>query len=162
MVLGPVRVRSMRVLQVAPSADPELARTLLGIQRAAYALEATLIDDDRIPVLHEDVGDLQSAGLLWLAAFVDRRLVGAVEWRENDEELDVHRLVVAPEMHRRGVGSALIREILQRAGSRRTVVSTGRDNAPARSMYEQLGFVRVEDEEVVPRLWVTRYSWTAG
>jgi hypothetical protein len=29
-------------------------------------------------------------------------------------------------------------------------------------MYEQLGFVRMEDEEVVPGLWVTRYSWTAG
>jgi GNAT superfamily N-acetyltransferase len=152
----------MRVLQVAPSADPELARTLIGIQHAAYALEATLIDDDRIPALHEDVDDLRSAALLWLAAFVDRRLVGAVGWSENDEELDVDRLVVAPEMHRRGVGSALIREVLQRAGIRRIVVSTGRDNAPATSMYEQLGFVHMEDEEVVPGLWVTRYSWTAG
>ena len=102
----------MRVLQGAPSADPELARTLLGIQHAAYALEATLIDDDRIPALHEDVEDFRSAALLWLAAFVDRRLVGAAGWSENDEELDVDRLVVAPEMHRRGVGSALIREVL--------------------------------------------------
>ena len=139
-----------------------LARTLLGIQHAAYALEATLIDDDRRPALHEHVEELRSAALLWLAAFVDRRLVGAVGWSENDEALDVDRLVVAPEMHRRGVGSALIREVLQRAGKRRTVVSTGRDNAPAKCMYEQLGFVRVEDEEVVPGLWVTRYSWTAG
>ena len=121
-----------------------------------------MIDDDRIPALHEDVEDLRSAELPWVAAFVDRRLVGAVGWRENDEELDVDRLVVAPEMHRRGVGSLLIRDVLQRAGSRRVVVSTGRDNAPATSMYEQLGFVRLEDEEVVPRLWVTRYSWTAS
>ena len=156
------QAQDVRVLQVAPSADPELARILLGIQCAAYALEATLIDDDRIPALHEDVEYLRSAELLWVAAFVDRRLVGAVGWRENDEELDVDRLVVAPEMHRRGVGSALIRDVLQRAGSRRVVVSTGRDNAPATSMYEQLGFVRQEDEEVVPRLSVTRYSWTAS
>src|SRR3954468_1261938 len=35
----------VRVLQVDPSADPELAWTLLGIQHAAYAVEAALIDD---------------------------------------------------------------------------------------------------------------------
>jgi len=29
-------------------------------------------------------------------------------------------------------------------------------------MYEHLGFVRVEDEEVIPGLWVTRYRWTAA
>ena len=42
--------------------------------------------------------------LIWLADFVDRRLVGALGWRENDEALELDRLVVAPEMHRHGVG----------------------------------------------------------
>ncbi len=79
----------MRVLHVIPCANPELARTLLKIQHAAYALEAPLIDDDRIPALHEDVEDLGSAPLLWLAAFIDGRLVGALAWSENDEELDI-------------------------------------------------------------------------
>ncbi len=111
----------MRVLQVAPCANPELARTLLEIQQAAYALEATLIDDDRIPALHEDAEDLRSAPLLWLAASIDGRLVGALAWSENDAELDIDRLVVTPDMHRRGVGSALVREVLQRAGKRRAV-----------------------------------------
>jgi hypothetical protein len=94
----------MRVLQesVTTSADPELARTLLGIQHAAYALEATLIDDDRIPALHEHVE------------------------------------------------------------GRRIVESTGRHNAPASSSYEQLGLLHMRDVEVIPGLWVTRYSWTAG
>ncbi len=159
---SPGHAERMRVLQVTPCANPELARTLLKIQRAAYALEATLIDDDRIPALHEDVEDLRSAPLLWLAAYIDGRLVGALAWSENDEELDIDRLVVAPDMHRRGVGSALVREVLQRAGKRRAVASTGRDNSPAKAMYEQLGFTRTEDEEVIPGLWVTRYSRTAG
>ena len=38
------QAQDVRVLQVAPSADPELARILLGIQHAAYAIEATLLD----------------------------------------------------------------------------------------------------------------------
>ena len=151
----------MRVRRVAPSTDHDLARTLLGIQHAAYALEATLIDDDRIPALHEDVDDLVSARLLWLAAFIDQRVVGAVGWSEDDDELDIDRLIVAPAMHRRGVASALIREVQRLAGTRRISVSTGRGNHPAEKMYEQLGFVHTEDEEVVPGLWVTRYSWVA-
>lgn len=66
---------TLRILQVVPAADPELARTLLEIQHAAYAVEATLILDDRIPALHEDVEYLRCAPLL-LAAFADGRLVG--------------------------------------------------------------------------------------
>ena len=108
----------MRIRQVNPNTEQELARALLGIQHAAYALEAALIDDDRIPALHEDVDDLLAANLLWLAAFIDRRLVGAVGWSEDHEELDIDRLIVAPAMHRRGAGSALIREVQLRAGNR--------------------------------------------
>ena len=130
------------------------------IQHAAYALEATLIDDDRIPALHEDIDDLRSAPLLWLAPSVDGCVVGALGWSQSDEEIDIDRLIVAPDMHRRGVGSALVREVLQRAGNRRTVVSTGRDNIPAKAMYEQLGFARIEDEEIIPGLWVSRYRRT--
>ena len=152
----------MDVVQVNPGTDPELARTLLGIQQAAYALEAALIGDDRIPALHEDVEDLQSAELMWLAAFVDDRLVGALAWSENDQVFDIEKLVVAPDMHRRGIGSALIRDIRHRAGARHIVVSTGRDNTPAATMYRRLGFEQIEDQEVLPGLWVTRFGWTAS
>ncbi len=141
----------MHVLQVDPSADPELARTLLGIQHAAYAVEAGLIDDARIPALHEDVEDLLSAALLWLVATIDNQLVGGVAWSETDNLLDIDRLIVSPEMHRRGVGSTLIREVLQRAGNRRVVVSTGRDNTPARRKYEQLGIHRCQYRPGAPR-----------
>ncbi len=152
----------MRILEGTPNADHELARALLAIQHAAYAREAILIGDDRIPGLHEDVDDLRAAPLLWLTARVGQRLVGAVGWTEDGQELDVDRLVVAPDMHRRGVGSSLVATVLRRAGTRRVLVSTGRDNIPARTLYEQLNFVRIDDSEVIPGLWVSRYSWTAG
>src|SRR4029078_4984885 len=100
----------MRVRRVAPSTDHDLARTLLGIQHAAYALAATLIDDDLIPALHENVDDLVSARLLWLAAFIDQRVVGAVGWSEDDDELDIDRLIVAPAMNPRRVAVAPSRE----------------------------------------------------
>jgi ribosomal protein S18 acetylase RimI-like enzyme len=150
------------MVEVSPNSDPVLAQALLEVQHAAYAREAVLIDDDRIPALHENLDDLRSAPLLWLAVLVDLRLVAAVGWSQSDEEVDIDRLVVAPQMHRRGMGSALVRELLGRAGGRRVTVSTGRDNTPARCLYEQLGFERIDDGEVIPGLWVTRYSRAAG
>jgi GNAT superfamily N-acetyltransferase len=145
------------IRDVVPAADAELARALLRVQHAAYAIEAALIEDDRIPALQEDLPDLQQAPLRWLVAVIDDQLSGAVAWKENTDEFDIDRLFVAPSAHRCGVGLALVGEVLRRAGARRTTVSTGRGNDPARALYERLGFSRVNDQEVMPGLWVIHY-----
>jgi RimJ/RimL family protein N-acetyltransferase len=41
-------------------------------------------------------------------------------------------------------------------------VTTGRDNTPARILYERLGFTWTGDAEVVPGLWVSAYTWAAS
>ena len=131
-----------------PGDDEALAEGLLKLQHAAYAREAALIGDDRIPPLHENVEDLRRTPLRWLGVFTDGYLIGAVAWMEDSVEVDLHRLIVDPSTARRGIGLALVLAVIGRAGNRRTVVSTGRANIPARSLYERLGF---------PGLWVTRY-----
>jgi ribosomal protein S18 acetylase RimI-like enzyme len=142
---------------IDPSADDGVARELLAVQRAAYAMEAELVADDRIPPLWESLEELRRAPLAWVGAFRDERLVGAVGWSLEADALDVGRLVVSPAVHRCGVGSALVRQVLAHAGERPTVVSTGRDNLPARALYERLGFEAVSEVEIVPGLWVTNY-----
>ena len=127
------------------------------MQREAYAVEAALIGDDRIPPLHEDLAALRAAPLRWTGVVRDGELAGALAWTDEGDVLDVHRLVVAPSSARRGIGSALVRSVLAAAGPRPTVVATGRDNAPARALYERLGFERTGDREVLPGLWVTGY-----
>ncbi|MGH2351429.1 MAG: GNAT family N-acetyltransferase [Chloroflexota bacterium] len=147
----------MLIREVVPAADTELARALLRVQRAAYAVEAALIQDDRIPPLQEDLDELRQAPLRWLVAVIDDQLSGAVAWAEEVDELDTDRLIVAPSAHRRGIGLALVGEVLRRAGTRRTTVSTARGNSPARALYERLGFSQVNDREVIAGLWVTHY-----
>ena len=145
------------IRDVIPATDTELACVLLRVQRAAYAVEAALIHDDRIPPLHEDLDDLQQACLRWLVAVIDEQVRGALAWKEGADQFGIDRLIVAPSAHRRGIGLALVSEVLRRAGTRRTTVSTARDNGPARALYERLGFSSVNDREVLPGLWVTRY-----
>lgn len=149
----------MHIVERSPREDLQVAQELLSIQQAAYAVEAALIGDDRIPGLHESVEELQAAKLLWLVASHDGDVAGAVAWTESRDEIDIDRLIVAPAAHRRGVGSTLVSELVQRAGARKITVSTGRDNVPARAMYERLGFEKVGDEEVLPGLTVTRYRF---
>ena len=147
----------MELRDVDPALDPGTARVLLQVQHAAYAIEAALIGDDRIPALHEDLAALQAQPLCWRVAFLDGILAGAVAWTEEPDGPDIDRLVVHPDAHRRGVGSALVRDILVRAAGRCTTVSTGRDNTPARRLYERLRFTHAEDVEVMAGLWVSRY-----
>ena len=145
----------MRVSVLSPASDERVAAQLFAVQRAAYLVEAGLIGDDRIPPLHEDLADLRAAPLTWLGVVRDAAVVGAAAVRETADLVELDRLVVAPDHHRQGVGTVLVTAVLELAGSRPVEVSTGRDNAPARRLYERSGFIVTGDEEVLPGLWVT-------
>lgn len=75
----------MQIRTVGPRSDPALAVALLNLQHAAYAVEAVLIGDDRIPPLHESVEELCDARLLWRAVFSDGELAGAIGWTQTTD-----------------------------------------------------------------------------
>ncbi|PWW22551.1 ribosomal protein S18 acetylase RimI-like enzyme [Geodermatophilus normandii] len=144
-----------------PARDPALAVRLLEVQHAAYAVEARLIGDDRIPALTEDLAALTSAGLSWLVAREGSTVLGALGWRSTDGTdggIDVDRLVVDPAHARRGTGRALVAAVLELAGDRPVTVSTGRDNNPARRLYAQAGFREVAEREVLAGLWLVELA----
>jgi ribosomal protein S18 acetylase RimI-like enzyme len=139
--------------------DQRRGAELLALQQAAYAVEAELIGDSRIPALTQTLDELRADRLTWLAALEQDELVGAIGWTETVQLTDLDRLVVHPLWHRRGLGRALVRELLARCGTPLVVVSTGRDNLPARRLYQGLGFRWLQDVEAIPGLWVSRYEW---
>lgn len=146
---------------LSPADDPQLAAELLALQRAAYAVEAELLGSDRIPPLHEGLDELRAVPLRWLGAVDGSGLVGAVAWSVAPEGIDLARLVIAPRAFRRGLGRRLVAAVQDRAApGERVTVATGRVNAPARRLYEGLGFVAVQHREVEPGLWITRHEWT--
>ena len=136
--------------------DEAIARSVLALQREAYAVEAELIAADGIPQLTETLGELQAAGLDWLGTFDQTGLTGAVSWNVLDDgTVDIHRLVVAPRAFRRGTATALLDALDARFPGRHTLVSTGRDNGPARELYRRRGFTVVREREAIAGLWVT-------
>jgi GNAT superfamily N-acetyltransferase len=139
-----------------PALDPWFARELLRLQHAAYRREAELVGDDRLPPLQHDEVGLPAWRGRYLVAWREVALVGAVAWRDHRDHLDVDRLMVDPAAHRQGIGSLLLRTILERAGDRPVVVATGRANTPALGLYAQHGFEVEGEEQVPPGLWITR------
>lgn len=78
----------------------------------------------------------------------DGRVAGFLVLRDGPRRsLELRRLVVRAELHGRGVGRALIRATLARAGERglrRIVLDVAEPNARARELYCAMGFVELE------------------
>jgi len=144
-------------------ADEAIARSVLALQREAYAVEAELIGSDGIPQLTETLERLQAAGLDWLGTFDEDGLTGAVSWKVLDDgTIDIHRLIVAPRAFRRGIATGLLDALDARFAGRTALVSTGRDNGPARELYRRRGFTVVREREAIPGLWVTELERRGG
>lgn len=89
-----------------------------------------------------------------LVAEVDSKTVGWVIMTRSSDELCIGQIAVHPEFQQRGVGSALVRLIIDRAtttSERSIVLSTQSDLVWNRPWYETFGF------ETVPVA-----EWTAG
>ena len=140
-------------------ADESIARFVLALQRESYAVEAALIGSDGIPQSTETLEELRAAGLEWLGTFDETGLSGAVSWKLLDDgTVDIFRLVVAPRAFRRGIANALLDALDARYPDHPTLVSTGRDNGPARELYRRRGFRLVREREAVAGLWIAELS----
>ena len=140
-----------------PALDPYVAAMLLTLQREAYAIEARLIGDDRIPSLHEDDEALAAPRGRWCTAWDGVALLGAVSWHEHDEHVDIDRLMVSPLMLRQGIATALLACVGEQTDGRELFASTGRDNSPAAALFAKRGFEALGDDVVPPGIWITRF-----
>ena len=79
--------------------------------------------------------------------------------RRSDRVAEVTELYVRPEARRSGVGTALVRTVLDAAGADYVRVAVGVDNEPGRAFYKRLGF---QPEQLVLRLHADALEAAAG
>ena len=146
--------------------DDAVAKRVLEIQHAAYAVEARLIGHDALLPLHETVTELRSQPLIFLGVSCDRILAGVLGYRRDADTVDIDRLAVDPMFFRRGLATRLLRELLfaRERDATTFTVSTGLGNEPAVGLYERFGFRVVAGAEPGPDAMVVlpsaRSEWT--
>lgn len=90
--------------------------------------------------------ELENPLSLWLVALEGSTIAGYVGSQTVLGETDMMNVAVHPDFRRRGVGETLILalvEELKEAGSHSLTLEVRASNAPARALYEKLGFSQV-------------------
>ncbi len=131
--------------RLAPFAEDDLAE-LVVLQRCCWVQEMLLNDTTDIPALRETHEQVQTWAQAWTTLVVrrHRRLVAAVRGRVEAEQTrwQVGRLMVAPDLTGRGLGSALLKVIEAEApaSTREFVLFTGRRSQANIRLYERGGY----------------------
>ena len=110
----------------------------------AAAIEAECFSH---PTSRESLGkELESESSLYFAAVEDEKVIGYIGANVVLDECYIYNIVVTPEHRRRGVGTALITQVLnhcKRNSFSFATLEVRKNNAPARSLYSHLGFIEV-------------------
>ena len=142
-------IKSIQILEA------QAAQNVLELQRLSYRIEANLIGSNLIPGLHENLEQLQECGETFYGFFERETLCGAISFKLEPHTLDIHRLVVHPNYFRQGIARSLLEFVLKlEPQTERCIVQTGALNLPAIGLYQKLGFIELEQREVVPGLWI--------
>ncbi len=89
--------------------------------------------------------ELENALSCWLVALDGETVAGYIGSQTVLDETDMMNIAVHPAYRRRGVGEALVSELIARVkarGSRSLTLEVRASNLPAQRLYEKLGFVQ--------------------
>ncbi|RUQ26655.1 GNAT family N-acetyltransferase [Peribacillus cavernae] len=135
-----------------------LANELYTVQQKSYTIEAELIGFLDIPPLKETFDELLSCQEEFIGYFIDEKLVGAVSYSLEDETVHICRLIVDPAHFRKGIAQKLLAHLQNEGSPERMIVSTGKDNHPAISLYLKNGFKLIRDIEAAPGFYLSLFE----
>ncbi len=87
--------------------------------------------------------ELSDANKLYLVAYEDGECVGFISTSLVIDTADITNIAVHPDLQRRGIGCALVKECekqLMERGAKEILLEVRESNAPARNLYEKCGF----------------------
>ena len=126
-------------LRKARKADYDFLYHLIEVCLKEY-IEATWGWDDNFQQSHfAENFDIDGCRIV----LVDGRKVGQITVTEQEENLFLAVIYILPQFQNRGLGSALIREVMNQAKQqdRPVTLQVLKANTPARRLYKRLGFV---------------------
>jgi len=133
---------------------------LWSLQHKAYRLEAELIGFRDIPPLLETRDMLRrSVEIFYGCISGEGDLLGAVAVEEEAPgKLTITRMMVSPDHFGQGIAGSLLNHVFEQYnGMEQFIVSTGKMNNPAVSLYKKHGFIPAGVEEVAPGIELVEF-----
>ncbi|MDP4084379.1 MAG: GNAT family N-acetyltransferase [Bacillota bacterium] len=139
--------------------DILLVGELYQMQKASYLIEARLIGFFEIPPLKETIQELIDCNETFIGYFEKGELAGALSYIAKERELTICRMFVHPTHFRKGIARKLLVYLEEMSFDITTfIVSTGKDNVPAKSLYLEFGFQFIRDHEVVSGFFISFFE----
>ena len=123
-------------------ADVSDAPNILDIQKSAYLIEAERYSNYNITPLKQTLEELlgQFKDHVVLKAVLNGKIIGTVRACEKEGTCYIGRLAVLPEMHNRGIGAALVKEIEKGFHPQRYELFVGAKSDNNIHLYQKLGY----------------------
>ncbi len=143
---------------------PEDAGETLTLQRAAFVQEALIYGSVQMPPFTQTLEELRAELVenLGCVAREGGRMLGAVRAQTDGELLLIGRLVIAPDVQGRGIGSRLLEAVEQRgreAGCREAELFTGSLSEANLRLYTRTGYhetTRVEGDDGIEQVFLRK------
>lgn len=150
------------MIQSVNPKNESVAKQILAVQQAAYLQESILIDYPNLPPLLDTLTDIQGSSETFIFYQVNEKVVAVLSYSVEDKTLTIARLVVHPEFSRRGIGQALLEEVLKHPIVKHFVVGTAQKNIPAIKLYEKHGFTITQQQTLPDGLVLVRLEKHQG
>jgi ribosomal protein S18 acetylase RimI-like enzyme len=145
----------IKIINISNRQDAE---DVLNVQIPSYKVEAEIIGSYEIPPLKDTVYTLQHCEETFIGYYENEELCGVISIKVDNEEVDIHRLIVHPNHFRKGIAQLLLNFIESKFEVETIKVATGSKNAPAVSFYKKNGFQNIKEIIVNEQLSLTFFE----
>lgn len=128
---------------------------ILELQFLAYQSEAELLNNYEIQPLKQTISEIQNEyanGVILKAVDNSDRIIGSVRAYLEYGTVYIGKLIVHPKHQKKGIGTALLREIETVCPSARYELFTSDKSQNNLMLYEKLGYQRFKEQEMTPTL----------
>lgn len=139
--------------------NTNIVSKILDIQKESYKIEAELIDFYDIPTLKDTINTIKESNEIFYGYYINNEIEGIISYKILNKTLDIHRLAINPKFFRKGIANQLI-SFIQKYNNdiNKIIVSTGKDNKPAISLYLKNGFTKINDIKISDRLVISSFE----
>ena len=130
---------------------------ILALQKQAYQSEAILYNDYTIPPLTQTLEAIQNefTKSVFLKAVFEGKIIGSVRVSIENNRCKIGKLIVSPELQRRGIGSSLMRHVESMFPSVDSFeLFTGSKSVNNLYLYEKLGYTAYKQERLSPQVTI--------